>query len=172
MAVRWKDKPKLVTIAGTEAMAATSIAGGAKVGGGTVAANGDIHITPDQLRAFLLRNERVNVALSDMGTALSTGVGVGQWFAPEAGTLVDVWLGVGTVSSSGVVRIDFNNSAGTSMFSTRPAIDASEANSLTGTAAVLTGTLTFAKGDRFTFDLDDAGTGAKALQAVIEYTPA
>lgn len=175
--VRWKDKPVMVALAGTEVMAASSVAGGAIVGGGTVAANDDIHITPDQLAAFLLAsitkpNAFVNVALGDMTTAIAAGTKVAQWIAPEAGTLVDVWLGVDVVSSSGVVRIDLNNSGGTSMLSTRPAIDASEANSLTGTAAVLTGTLTFAKGAKFTFDIDDAGTGAKGPQAVIEYAPA
>ena len=45
------EKPQLVALAGTEALLATSIAGGAKVGGGSVPANADIHITPDQLAA-------------------------------------------------------------------------------------------------------------------------
>ena len=108
--------------------------------------------------------------LSDMSTALTTGTGKAIWFAPEPGTLVDVWLGVGTVSSSGVVRIDMNDSGG-SVFTTRPSINASEATSLTGTTAVLDGTVSFTKGDRFTFDIDDAGTGAKALTVTVEYEP-
>ena len=110
------------------------------------------------------------VMLSDMATALTTGTGKAIWFAPEPGTLVDVWIAVGTVSSSGVVRIDMNDSVG-SVFTTRPSIDAGEATSLTGTAAVLDGTVTFAKGDAFLFDIDDAGTGAKALMVTIEYEP-
>lgn len=110
------------------------------------------------------------VMLSDMDTALTTGTGKAIWFAPEPGTLVDVWIAVGTVSSSGVVRIDMNDSGG-SVFTTRPSIDASENTSLIGTAAVLDGTVTFAKGDIFTFDIDDAGTGAKALMVTVEYEP-
>ena len=51
---RWKDKPQLVTLAGNERLAGTSMAGGPKVGGGSVAAEGDIHITPDQLVEYVL----------------------------------------------------------------------------------------------------------------------
>ena len=46
------EKPQLVALEGSEALLATSIAGGAKVGGGSVPANADIHITPDQLAAL------------------------------------------------------------------------------------------------------------------------
>lgn len=51
---RWKDKSKLVTLAGSERIAATSMAGGPKVGGGSVAAEGDIHITTDQLADYVI----------------------------------------------------------------------------------------------------------------------
>lgn len=49
--VRWKDKPQLVDLAGTEVLAGTSIDGGAKVGGGTVAAGGDVGVTTGQILA-------------------------------------------------------------------------------------------------------------------------
>lgn len=113
----------------------------------------------------------VNVALSDMTTDLTTGTAKAAWFAPEDGTLASVYIGVHDPSSSGVVRVDMNDSGG-SVFTTRPAIDATEATSLTGTAAVLDGTVSFVRGDKFTFDIDDAGTDAKGLQACIEYAPA
>lgn len=113
--------------------------------------------------------KQVQVMLSDMSTALTTGTGKALWIAPEDGSLTDVWIGVGTVSSSGAVTVDFNKN-GTSVLTTQPSIDASEATSLTGTAAVI-GTAAFVKGDRFTFDLDAAGTGAKALMATVEYEP-
>ncbi len=116
-------------------------------------------------------NRYVNVALSDMTTDLTTGTAKAAWFAPEDGTLASVYIGVHDPSSSGVVRVDMNDSGG-SVFTTRPAIDATEATSLTGTAAVLDGTVTFVRGDKFTFDIDDAGTDAKGLQVCIEYTPA
>lgn len=116
-------------------------------------------------------NRYVNVALSDMTTDLTTGTAKAVWFAPEDGTLASVYIGVHDPSSSGLVRVDMNDSGG-SVFTTRPAIDATEATSLTGTAAVLDGAVSFVRGDKFTFDIDDAGTDAKGLQVCIEYVPA
>lgn len=49
---RWKDNPQLVTLAGDERIPATSTSGGAKVGGGSVAAGKDVFVTPDQLKDF------------------------------------------------------------------------------------------------------------------------
>ena len=116
-------------------------------------------------------NRYINVQLSDMTTDLTTGTAKAAWFAPEDGTLASVYIGVHDPSSSGVVRVDMNDSGG-SVFTTRPAIDATESTSLTGTAAVLDGTVSFVRGDKFTFDIDDAGTDAKGLQVCIEYAPA
>lgn len=113
----------------------------------------------------------VNVSLSDMTTDLAAGTGKAFWIAPEDGTLDDVWIGLFDPSSSGIVRIDMNDGGG-SVFTTRPAIDATESTSLTGTAAVLDGTISFVKGAIFSFDIDDDGTDAKGLQVVFEYTPA
>lgn len=50
--IRWKDNPKLAALAGTERIPATSTVGGAKDGGGTISANGDIHVTMDDIKAF------------------------------------------------------------------------------------------------------------------------
>lgn len=112
----------------------------------------------------------VNVMLSDMGSDLTVGADKAYWVAPESGTLVDVWIGVIDPSSSGIVRIDLNKNAGGTVLSTRPSIDATETTSLTGTSAVIS-TPSFNKGDFFRFDIDDAGTDARGLQAVLEYTP-
>ena len=116
-------------------------------------------------------NKFVNVALSDMTTDLTTGTAKAVWFAPEDGTLASVYIGVHDPSSSGAVTVDMNDSGG-SVFTTPPSIDATEATSLTGTAAALDGTVSFVRGDKFTFDIDAAGTDAKGLQVCIEYTPA
>lgn len=116
-------------------------------------------------------NKFVSVQLSDMTTDLTTGTAKAAWFAPEDGELASVYIGVHDPSSSGAVTVDMNDSGG-SVFTTPPSIDATEATSLTGTAAVLDGTVTFVRGDKFTFDIDAAGTDAKGLQVCIEYTPA
>lgn len=113
----------------------------------------------------------VQVMMSDMTTDIAAGTAKAVWFAPEDGELVDVWIGLHDPSSAGDVRIDMNDSGG-SVFTTRPLIQATEATSLTGTAAVLDGTIAFVKGDKFTFDIDDDGTDAKGLMATVEYSPA
>lgn len=112
----------------------------------------------------------VNVALSDMTTDITTGTAKAAWFAPEPGNLVSAFIGLHDPSSSGVVTVDMNDSGG-SVFTTPPSIDATESTSITGTAAVLDGTISFVRGDKFTFDIDAAGTDAKGLQICIEYAP-
>lgn len=49
---RWKDNPQLVSLAGDERIPATSTSGGAKVGGGSVAAGKDVFVTPEQLKDY------------------------------------------------------------------------------------------------------------------------
>lgn len=132
-------------------------------GGGTVSSvNGDT--------GAVVINVFQNIQLSDMTTDITTGTAKAAWFAPEAGDLVSVYIGLHDPSSSGDVRIDMNDSGG-SVFTTRPLIQATEATSITGTPAVLDGTVSFVRGDKFTFDIDDAGTDAKGLQVVVEYAP-
>ena len=109
-----------------------------------------------------------NVQMSDMTTDLTTGTAKAVWICGENGTLLDVMIGLNTVSSSGDVRIDMNDAGGT-VFTTRPLIQVGEATNLTGTVAVLDSPITFVRGDKFIFDIDDAGTGAKCLQAVVRY---
>lgn len=131
----------------------------------------DVQGAIDELAAIGGVTKFVSVAMSDMTTDLTTGAAKAAWFAPEDGELQSVFIGVHDPSSSGVVRVDMNDSGG-SVFTTRPAIDATEATSLTGTTAVLDGTVSFSRGDKFTFDIDDAGTDAKGLQVCVEYVPA
>ena len=111
----------------------------------------------------------VNVMLSDMTSDLTTGTDKAYWAATETGSLVDLWIGVIDPSSSGIVRVDLNKNAGGTVLSTRPSIDATESTSLTGTSAVIS-TPNFIKGDFFRFDIDDAGTDARGLQAILEYS--
>ena len=130
----------------------------------------DVQAAIEELASLSGTTKTIQIALSDMTASLTTGATKAIWFAPEDGVLVSVWAGVLGVSSSGVVRIDMNDSGG-SVFTTRPSIDAGESTSLTGTAAVLDGSVTFSKGALFTFDIDDAGTSAEGLQVVVEYSP-
>ncbi|RWP84901.1 MAG: hypothetical protein EOR12_27100 [Mesorhizobium sp.] len=102
------------------------------------------------------------VALSDEATAITAGAGKVVTYADCDFELSEVFIGLSGQSSSGAVRVDVNK-AGSTIFSTRPAIEATEDTSLTGTAAVLS-TTSFSKGDKISFDIDDAGTDAKGLK--------
>lgn len=110
----------------------------------------------------------VNIALSDMVTAITTGTAKAVWFAPEDGEVVSVFIGLHVPSDEGNVQVDMNNVNG-SVFLTQPAINAEEETSLTGTSAVLDEPVVVRRGDKITFDIDNAGTGAKGLQACVEY---
>src|SRR5690606_16420394 len=88
----------------------------------------DVQAAIDELAALGGVTKFVSVALSDMTTDLTTGTAKAAWFAPEDGALQSVFIGVHDPSSSGVVRVDMNDSGGT-VFTTRPAIDATEATS-------------------------------------------
>lgn len=110
----------------------------------------------------------LEVAISDEATALTTGDAKITFYAPMDATISEVFTGLSTQSSSGAVTADLNKN-GSTMFSTKPSIDASEDTSLTGTAAVLS-TTTWTKGDKMVVDLDAAGTGAKGLKMIIRGT--
>lgn len=71
MAVRWKDKGKLAALAGTERIPATSVDGGAKEGGGSAAADDDVHLTPEDLRRYVAKPKIVTTITS--GTIIPAG---------------------------------------------------------------------------------------------------
>lgn len=111
----------------------------------------------------------VNVMLSDLTSVLTTGSTRGFWIATEDGTLTDIWLALGVAqSTSGAVQVDLNNN-GTTMLSVRPTINSGSWTSLSSTPPTIS-SASFVRGDRLTFDIDQAGTDSKGLQAVIEYT--
>lgn len=110
------------------------------------------------------------VALSDETTSITTGTAKVTMHWPYPFNVEEVYTGVTGASSSGIVRVDVNK-AGVSIFTTRPTIGASQETSLTGSgsvAAVLTSTpYAFAKADKITFDIDDAGTSCEGLKCYI-----
>lgn len=98
-------------------------------------------------------------AITDQTTVITTGTKfTTRW---PACTLLDVRTSVQTVSSSGVVTVDVKDD-GTTVFSTKPSIDASEKTNQTGTAAVINAS-TIADDSEMTFIIDAAGTGAKGV---------
>jgi hypothetical protein len=113
--------------------------------------------------------EYLEIALSDETTALTTGDGKASWFFGYDFTITEIYAALGAAqSSSGVVTVDVNKN-GSTILSTKATIGASQNTSLSGSGSVspVISTATSSKGDKFTADLDAAGTGAKGLKLIV-----
>lgn len=104
----------------------------------------------------------LQIAASDLATALVAGNGKAYARAPYAMNLTGVRASLLTASTSGVVTIDVNV-AGVSILSTKLTIDATEKTSVTAAAAAVISTPAIADDAEITIDIDTAGTGAKGL---------
>lgn len=101
------------------------------------------------------------IPLSEPGS-LATGTGVVPLVMPFSGHIAGVILGVNTAPTGQAILVDVNKSSGGGAYSTiyttqanRPSVPAS---STVGTLAVPDITA-FVAGDRFTFDIDQIGSG-------------
>lgn len=108
----------------------------------------------------------IQMACSNLTSALTAATTVGYLRAPRAMTISAVRASLLTASSSGIVTIDINKN-GSTILSTKLTIDANETTSVTAaTAYVLSGT-TVADDDLITVDIDGAGTNAAGLSITI-----
>lgn len=108
------------------------------------------------------------VAMGDETTAITTGTDKVTLYAACKMYLSDVIGSLTTASTSGVVEVDIAIND-TSLFSTTLTIDATESTSTTAaTPHVLTPAIpVIAKGDKISFDIVLAGTGAKGLKITL-----
>lgn len=104
----------------------------------------------------------IQLAASDLVTALATGTGVAYVRAPSAFTLTAVRSSLQTVSSSGLVTVDIKKN-GTTVLSTALSIDASEKTSTTAATPAVISTSAVADDDELSISITAAGTGAKGL---------
>lgn len=111
--------------------------------------------------------ESLTIALSDETTDIVAGVAVASFRAPYAFTLVGLpRISLTTASSSGAPAVDINVS-GSSIFSTVLTIDSGEKTSVTAATPAVVTTTSVADDAEITFDIDNAGTGAKGLKATL-----
>jgi hypothetical protein len=104
----------------------------------------------------------IQMACSDLTSALTAGTNRAYVRAPLGFTISDVRASLLTGSSSGAVTIDINKN-GSTLLSTKLTIDANETTSTTAaTPYVLSGT-TVLDDDHLSVDIDGAGTGAAGL---------
>lgn len=113
----------------------------------------------------------IGIAVGDETTALTTGTAKVTFRIPLACTLKEVRASLTTVSSSGTVTVDINES-GTSVLSTKLTIDASELTSETAAAAAVISDSALADDAEMTIDIDGAGTGAAGLKVWLIVVPA
>lgn len=104
----------------------------------------------------------LQIACSDMTTALTTGISKAYLRAPTAFTLDQVRASLAVVSSSGAPVIDINKN-GATILSTKLTIDASEKTSVTAATPAVISDSAIGDDDELTIDIDTAGTGAAGL---------
>ena len=112
-------------------------------------------------------NTDMGLAVSDESTALtaSTSTPLGTLHAQNAGTWSEILIGVTTAPTGSTLTCDVHLN-GTTIFSTKPTIDAGAKTSVTAVTAAVLSTTTYAKGDLIELFCDSvgatvAGTGLK-----------
>lgn len=115
----------------------------------------------------------IEYSLSPEDATLTTGTKYTTW-CKHAFRVLSILAEVTDASTSGLPTVDIKKN-GTTIFTTKITIDATENRSTTAaTAYVLTGAPTpvdFAVGDKLEFFVDVAGTGTKGLKVTLEVLP-
>lgn len=108
----------------------------------------------------------VQVAFSDVSTAITTGTAKVTFRMPYAMTLTEVRCSLGTTQTSGsIFTVDINES-GSSILSTKLTIDNTEKTSVTATTPAVISDSSLADDAEITIDVDQVGDGT-AKQGII-----
>lgn len=137
---------------------------------GTLAANSDAKIATQKAVktaiAALRPVESIVIAVGDETTALTTGAAKITFRMPYAFTLTDVRASLTTASASGLPTINIKE-GGTTIFSTKITIDATELTSTTALTPMVLSDTSLADDAQMTVDIDTAGSGAAGLKVVL-----
>jgi hypothetical protein len=138
--------------------------------GGVVTSYEDHREAYGWLNASSLVRE-IQIACSDLTTALTTGTTKAYFRAPRAMTIVGVRASLATAQASGsIFTVDINDS-GTTILSTKLTIDNTEKTSTTAATAAVISDSAIADDAEVTVDIDQVGDGtAKGLIVTILYT--
>lgn len=110
------------------------------------------------------------IAVSDETTSLTTGTAKITMRAPFAMTLTDIpRANLTTASTSGLVKVDINESGVSILGANKLSIDANERTSTTAATATTLADTSIADDAEITIDIDAAGTGAKGLKIVLYF---
>ena len=117
------------------------------------------------------QTEVIQVALSDLTTALTTGTSKAYFRMPYAFTLTGVRASVLTAPTDATITVDINES-GSTILSTKLTIDSGEKTSTTAAAAAVISDTSLADDAEITFDIDQVGStiaGAGLIVSLIGY---
>lgn len=111
----------------------------------------------------------VTVALSDETTSITTGTAKVTWRAPFAMTLTKApRLSLATAGTTTATIVNIKE-AGTTIFSTKPQVDANGKTSVGSAVTAALSDTAIADDAELTFDVDQVGTGAKGLKVTIYF---
>ena len=111
----------------------------------------------------------IQLACSDLSTAIVAANGVAYVRAPRAGTITGVRASLKDAQTSGsIFTVDINVN-GSSILSTKLTIDNNEKTSVTAATAAVLSSTALADDNEITVDVDQAGTGPKGLVVTLLY---
>lgn len=111
----------------------------------------------------------VTIALSDETTSITTGTAKVTWRAPYAMTLTKApRLSLATAGTTTATIVNIKE-AGTTIFSTKPQVDANAKTSVGSAVTAALSDTALADDAEITFDIDQVGTGAKGLKVTIYF---
>ena len=113
--------------------------------------------------------QTLSVALSDEYTPLTTGTAKVTIRLPYGMKMTQIpRASVTTASTSGIPTVNIKAN-GTTIFTTKLTIDATEKTSVTAAIPAVLATTTFADDTALTFDIDASGTSATGLKVTLYY---
>ena len=101
----------------------------------------------------------IQIAFSDLSTAITTGTSKGYDIIPMDMTVTEVFVSLLTPQTSGSIFTVDINEAGTSIISTKVTVDNGENSSLTAATPPVISDTTLTKGNLITIDVDQVGDG-------------
>jgi len=118
---------------------------------------GLVFVSTDSTKMFAFVQETIIIACSDETSNLTTGNAKVTFRAPYKFIINDVRLNVNTAPTGNTILVDINNS-GSTIFTTRPSIDANEKTSTTAATPYVIGSPYVLDDQELTIDIDQIGS--------------
>lgn len=169
----WQDMEKGMAIANATTAPTGGIADSVAMWSADVSSSSELFVMNEAgIKTQLSgHTEVIQIALSDLITALTTGTSKAYFRMPYAFTLTGVRASVLTAPTDATIIVDINES-GSTILSTRLTIDSGEKTSTTAAVAAVISDASLADDAEITFDIDQVGStvaGAGLIVTLIGY---